>query len=112
MNAANPLGQISEHVIKTEFQIRGTPHAHCLLWVRDAPKIGRDTNNVVCAFIDKYITGLNPPPTTHETSHDNVLITRLQKHSHSDYCCRNKKCRFGFLKAPSLHTIISQPVQP
>ena len=39
-------------------------------------------------------------------------MTRLQNHSHSDYCHRNKKCRFGFPKAPSLHTIISQPVKP
>ena len=111
LNATNPLGQISDHVIKIEFQMRGTPHAHCLLWVKDAPKIGRDTNNVVCAFIDKYITASTLPPATHETSHDNALVTRLQKHSHSDYCHRNKKCRFGFLKAPSLHTIISQPVE-
>ena len=62
LNAANPLGQISDHVIKIEFQMRGTPHAHCLLWVKDAPKIGRDTNNVVCAFIDRYITASTPPP--------------------------------------------------
>ena len=97
LNAANPLGQISDHVIKIEFQMRGTPHAHCLLWIKDAPKIGRDANNVVCEFIDKYITA-STPTTTHETSHDNALVTRLQKHSHSDYCRRNKKCRFGFPK--------------
>ena len=91
--------------------MRGTPHAHCLLWVKDAPKIGRDTNNVVCAFIDKYITA-SILPAMHKTSHNNALVTKLQKHSHSDYCCRNKKCRFGFPKAPYLHTIISQPVEP
>ena len=88
LNATNPLGQISDHVIKIEFQMRGTPHAHCLLWVKDALKIGRDPNNVVCAFIDKYITASTP--SRHETSHDNVLVRRLQKHSHSDYCHWNK----------------------
>ena len=109
LSGANPLGEISDHVIKIEFQMRGTPHVHCLLWVKDAPKIGRDPNNVVCAFIDKYITATTPPA-THESAHDNALVTRLQKHSHSDYCHRNKKCQFGFPKAPSMHTIISQPV--
>ena len=110
LSTANPLGQISDHVIKTEFQMRGTPNAHCLLWVKDVPKIGRDPNKVVCTFIDKYITATTSPA-THGSSHDNVLVTRLQKHSHSDYCHRNKNCRFVFPKAPFLHTIISQPVK-
>ena len=34
--------------------MRGSPHAHCLLWVRDAPKIDEDTDEVVCEFINKY----------------------------------------------------------
>ena len=110
LSSANPLGEITDHVIKIEFQMRGTPHAHCLLWVEDAPKIGRDANNVACTFIDKYISATTPP-TTHESSHDNAIVTRLQKHSYSDYCHRNKKCRFGFPKAPSLYTVISQPVE-
>ena len=90
LSSANPLGEITDHVIKIEFQMRGTPHAHCLLWVEDAPKISRDPNNVVCAFIDKYISATTPP-TTHESSHDNAIVTRLQKHSHSDYCCTGIK---------------------
>ena len=32
----------------------------------------------------------------------------LQKHSHSDYCCCNKKCCFGFPKPPAVQTLISQ----
>ena len=41
--------------------MRGSPHAHCLLWVKDAPKIHKDPDDVVCAFIDKYITAVIPP---------------------------------------------------
>ena len=33
----------------------------------------------------------------------------LQKHSHSDYCCKNKSCCFGFPKPPATKTLISQP---
>ena len=35
---ANPLGQIVDHAVRIEFQNRGSPHAHCVLWVKDAPK--------------------------------------------------------------------------
>ena len=38
LSAAHPLGHITDYVIKIEFQMRGSPHAHCLLWVKDAPK--------------------------------------------------------------------------
>ena len=37
LSPSNPLGHIADHVIKIEFQMRGSPHAHCLLWVKDAP---------------------------------------------------------------------------
>ena len=39
LSDAHPLGHITDYVIKIEFQIRGSPHAHCLLWVKDAPKL-------------------------------------------------------------------------
>ena len=35
LGGAHPLGHITDYVIKNEFQIRGSPHAHCLLWVKD-----------------------------------------------------------------------------
>ena len=41
--------------------MRGSPHAHCLLWVKNAPKIDKDPDDVVCTFIDKYITTVMPP---------------------------------------------------
>ena len=40
--------------------MRGSPHAHCLLWVKDAPKINQDSDDDVCRFIDKYITAMMP----------------------------------------------------
>ena len=39
LSDVHPLGEITDLVIKIEFQMRGSPHAHCLLWVKDAPKI-------------------------------------------------------------------------
>ena len=88
--------------------MRGSPHAHCLLWVKDAPEIGKDPDNAVCAFTDKYITAVIPPVTS-ENEHHIKLMDNLQKHTHSDYCCKNKSCHFGFPKPPATKTLISQP---
>ena len=108
LSDAHPLGHITDYVIKIEFQMRGSPHAHCLLWVKDAPKIDKDTDDVVCAFIDKYITAVIPPIAP-ENEHHIKLMENLQKHTHSDYCHRNKSCCFGFPKPPTTKTLISRP---
>ena len=79
-----------------------------MLWVKDAPKIDKDPDDVVCAFIDKYITAMIPSVTT-ENEHHMKLMDSLQKHTHSDYCCKNKSCHIGFPKPLATKTIISQP---
>ncbi len=53
---ANPLGEIVDYAIRIEFQCRGSPHAHCVLRVKDAPLYGVDSNSDICAFIDQYVT--------------------------------------------------------
>ena len=100
LSDAHPLGHITDYVIKIEFQIRGSPHVHCLPLVKDAPKIDKDPDDVVCAFIDKYITAVIPPIAP-ENEHHIKLMENLQKHIHSDYCCRNKSHHFGFPKPPT-----------
>ena len=65
--------------------MRGSPHAHCLLWIKDSPKIHHDKDEIVCQFVDKYITAQIPQP-TNGTKHDILLMKHLQKHIHSDYC--------------------------
>ena len=57
---------------------------HCLLWVKDSPKINEDPDEVVCQFIDKYITMQIPEP-THANEFDIKLMKQLQK------------CTFGLL---------------
>ena len=106
LNDAHPLGQITDYVIKIEFQMRGSPHAHCLLWVKDAPQINQDSDEDVCRFIDKYITAVAPKGVL-ENESDTNLMKSLQKHTHSDYCHRNKSHHFGFPKPPASRTAIS-----
>ena len=55
-STANPLGEIVDYGICIEFQARGSPHAHCVIWVKDALKYGVDSDDKECAFIDQYVT--------------------------------------------------------
>ena len=82
LSDTHPLGHITDYVIKIKFQMRGSPHAHCLLWVKDAPKIDKDPDDVMCAFIDKYMTAVIPPVIS-QNEHQIKLMKNLQKHTHS-----------------------------
>ena len=37
------LGELVDYAIRIEFQARGSPHAHTILWIKDAPKLNVDT---------------------------------------------------------------------
>ena len=109
LNKANPLGEITEHIEKIEFQVRGSPHAHCLLWVKDAPRVDVNTEEEVCDFVDKYICG-KIPSESEENEELRSLVMKLQTHRHSP-CCRkhvNGRCRFNFPRPPSTKTILAR----
>ena len=36
----NSLGELIDSGIRIEFQSRGSPHAHCVVWIKGAPKYG------------------------------------------------------------------------
>uniref|UniRef100_A0A8C4ZZC5 ATP-dependent DNA helicase n=1 Tax=Gadus morhua TaxID=8049 RepID=A0A8C4ZZC5_GADMO len=102
---ANPIGKVIDTFFRVEFQQRGSPHTHCLFWVENAPKIGKNTDQEVTQFIDKYISCELPPAT--DALHE--VVSGVQKHSskHSK-SCRKKgtTCRFNFPRPPSNHTFL------
>ena len=102
----NPVGDVREHAIKIEFQERGSPHAHCLLWVDGAPRVDVDSDEDVCAFVDKYVSGCIPNENKPSDKRIAKMVKRFETHKHSAYCRRKHSCRFGFPKAPSPRTII------
>ena len=109
LSEAHPLGEISEHVEKIEFQARGSPHAHCLIWVKDAPKVDEQSDDEVCQFVDRYIHG-KIPCDSEGNSDIHGLVKKLQGHAHSPYCRPhvNAKCRFNFPRPPTTKTIIAR----
>jgi len=38
-----PIGKVLYYVIRVEFQTRGSPHVHCLLWTKDMPVLSNET---------------------------------------------------------------------
>lgn len=103
-SSAKPLGEIVDYAIRIEFQARGSPHAHCVLWAKDAPQFQVDHDDVVCDFIDKYVSCAIPK----NENKLKELVLMLQQHKHSSYCKRHNSCRFGFPKPPSSRTLITR----
>ncbi|XP_052276203.1 uncharacterized protein LOC127875286 isoform X2 [Dreissena polymorpha] len=104
-NSSHPVGEIQDFFYKVEFQMRGSPHIHMLVWVKDAPKYEENKEEDVLHFIRKYVTCAK--------SEELVDLINLQTHSHSRTCKKNNKpiCRFNFPLPPMDETIILQPLQ-
>ena len=94
MSADAPVGEISEYCIKIEFQAHGSPHAHCLLWVKNAPLISSngDNDETVCNFVEKYVHG-HILENTKQIPDVKDLVMKLQTHAHSSYCRLQTKCK-------------------
>ena len=66
-------------MIHIEFQARGSPNAHTLFWIKDAPKLGYSAEEDVKTFIDNYVS-CSLPDSDEELQN---LVESLQVHWHS-----------------------------
>lgn len=55
-NPHDPIGKVLHYFYRVEFQQRGSPHIHMLIWIENAPhyKTANETESI--DFIDKYVT--------------------------------------------------------
>lgn len=92
----HPIGIIEDYFYRIEFQQRGSPHVHMLVWIKDAPTVQENTYEEVAEFVDKYIT-------CDAQSADPHLIN-YQTHRHARTCMKKNKpiCRFNFPIPPML----------
>ena len=101
---ARPLGELMDYVIRIEFQARGSPHAHTLLWIKDAPKLDVQSDEEICDFIDQHVSC--------ECSDDDPILEEIvqnvQTHKHSTYCRKKGSCRFKYPRPPSPITLIAR----
>lgn len=108
-------GIFDEHPViryyyRIEFQHRGSPHAHCTLWLKNAPIFDKDSPESfieIPAFIDKFITC-----TSSLESVQNYIS--YQRHSHTQSCKRTFKgkvyCRFHYPMPPMRTTSVLLPL--
>lgn len=105
-----PFGQyeIDLFFYRIEFQHRGSPHIHMVIWLKNAPKYdpaNPQSEAIVCEFIDNVITTqkVNEDPNNDK-----------QKHKCTFTCYRKKNgkkiCRFGAPFLPMDRTRILEPV--
>ena len=99
---------MNEFSYQIEFQHRGSPHVHGIAWIRDALKFDINSDEEVCAYIDRIIVCTSNVPKTEQE------YIQFQKHHHSKTCYKkikgNKVCRFGAPWPPMRHTVILRPL--
>ena len=54
MSNANPIGKILYYALRIEFQMRGSPHLHALIWTSDCPKLISENSQAYREFVDKH----------------------------------------------------------
>jgi hypothetical protein len=51
----SPFGKLADYWYRVEFQHRGSPHVHMLLWIENAPQYNKDTTEQVVKYVDSII---------------------------------------------------------
>jgi hypothetical protein len=102
------IGKVKNFFLHDEFQQRGSPHSHWLTFNENAPVYRKQSNQVICDYVDDWIQ-CNCVPDL-----DSELI-QLQEHRRSSTCFKRKKgclpsCRFRYPQPPMQVTRILEPL--
>ena len=108
------LGEVSQYFWKKEYESRGAPHYHILLWIKDAPVIGVHPEHQITEWIESKINCHIPDEKISPELHR--LVTHFQLHKCSSYCRRKKKygngyityCKFGFPREVVDETVLNK----
>ena len=104
-NEIEPIGKVLDFFYRVEFQQRGSPHIHMLIWIENAPKLEKNTEEEIVQFVDNYLTCSTDDEEIGE-------LVDLQSHKHSKSCRKKGKaiCRFGFPLPPLPRTLLLHPL--
>lgn len=110
LTKANPIGKIVHYALRVEFQMRGSPHLHALVWTSDCPKLTHETKQDYIDFIDTHVQAYLPDIKTDRELYE--LVATYQKHSHSKTCRKYKNipCRFNFGHFFTKRTVVAEPL--
>ncbi len=76
----NPIGKISYYALRIEFQMRGSPHLHALIWTSDCPKLTSESKDAYVEYIDKHVQANLPDENDEPELYE--MIKMYQKHNH------------------------------
>jgi hypothetical protein len=108
LSDAKPLGHVRHFFYRIEFQQRGSPHAHGVLWIKDAPNPEESEPEEIEKFISMYVSAELPSQDKQKDLYD--LVNQVQRHTHSASCRKSgKSCRFNFPKPITPKTIVAKP---
>ena len=109
MSNVNPIGKIVYYTLRIEFQMRGSPHLHALIWTPDCPKLTSGNSQAYTEYVDKHAQAYLPNKDTEPVLHE--LVTTYQKHTHSKTCRKYKNipCRFNFGQFFTDRTTVAEP---
>ena len=68
----NPIGQIVYYALRIEFQMRGSPHLHALIWTSDCPKLSDNTKQAYIDYVDQHVQAYLPDQTKDPELYDLV----------------------------------------
>ena len=110
LSKANPIGKIVHYALRIEFQMRGSPHLHALIWTSDCPKLTDDNKQAYIDYIDKHVHAYLPSEKDDPELHN--LVKTYQKHTHSRSCrkYKNIQCRFNFGQFFTNTTVVAEPL--
>ena len=101
-----PIGKVKDYFYRVEFQQRGSPHIHMLVWVENAPTLETNSEDEIVQFVDQYLT-------CSAEKNETLELVKLQTHKHSRTCRKKGKpiCRFGFSLPPLPRTMLLYPLE-
>ena len=105
-SSSEPIGKVLDYFYRVEFQQRGSPHIHMLVWVENAPTLESKSEEEIIEFVDQYLTCSTDNEKT-------ANLVNLQSHKHSRTCRKKGKpiCRFGFPLPPLPKTMLLYPLE-
>ena len=105
-SSSEPIGKVLDYFYRVEFQQRGSPHIHMLVWVENAPTLETKSEEEIIEFVDQYLT-------CNSDNEKTANLVNLQSHKHSRTCRKKGKpiCRFGFPLPPLRKTMLLYPLE-
>ena len=89
------LGVVEHLFWKKEYQMRGAPHYHVLLWIEGAPVIGISDPKQVLAWVQERVTYRIPDAGLYPELH--ALVTKYQMHNCTNYCKRRQRLKSAYI---------------